>query len=288
MNDFNDNIKQKAILITGAKGFIGKNLIAKLHDEGINNILEYDKDTDESLLAEYTKDCDFVFHLAGVNRPKDEKEFKEGNTDFTYKLTRMLSENPKKPGLLMTSSIQAALANPYGESKKAGEGAVFSYGEQTFSPVFVYRLPNVFGKWSRPNYNTVVATFCYNVARDIPIQVNNRSTVLRFVYIDDVVDEFLNAFEGKAASLTDGIIYGSAFEGRSDSRSVTEEPALCPEDAHRYKGIRRIHEITLGGLADMITSFKGTEDTEAKPDLSDPLTEAMYSTYLSFLPEKDL
>ena len=283
MNDFNDNIKQKAILITGAKGFIGKNLIARLHSEGLNNILEFDKDTDESILTQYTGECDFVFHLAGVNRPKDEKEFKEGNTDFTYKLTRLLSDNPKKPGLLMTSSIQAALSNPYGESKKAGEGAVFSYGEQTFSPVFIYRLPNVFGKWSRPNYNTVVATFCYNVARDIPIQVNNRSTVLRFVYIDDVVEEFLNAFKGNATNLTDGIIYGSAFEGRSDSRPVTTEPALCPEDAYRYKGIGRIHEITLGGLADMISSFKEV----AVDTTSDSLTEAMYATYLSFVPGDD-
>ncbi len=281
------DIKEQAILITGSKGFIGRNLIAQLHNEGINNILEFDKDTDRALLEEYTNKCDFVFHLAGVNRPKDDKEFKEGNSDLTAYLMELLKANPKRPGVAMTSSIQAALSNPYGESKKAGEGAVFSYGEQTGAPVFVYRLPNVFGKWSRPNYNTVVATFCHNVARDIPIQVNDRSTMLRFVYIDDVVQEFIAALAGRAASLSEGIIYGSSFEGRSDSRSVMTEPALFPEDADRYKGIRKVFEISLGGLADMIASFKETRKNLSVPDMSDALTSAMYSTYLSFLPEDE-
>ncbi len=161
------------ILITGSKGFVGKNLIAELKNNDYIDILEFDKDTEQALLEQYTKECEFVFHLAGVNRPKDENEFMEGNFGFTSELLKLLKKHNNKAPILITSSIQAKLDNPYGKSKKAGEDLLFDYGKETGADVYVYRLANLFGKWSRPNYNTVVATYCYNIARDIEIQINN-------------------------------------------------------------------------------------------------------------------
>ena len=160
------------ILVTGAKGFIGKNLVSVVKTYKDYTIFEYDVDCELDLLDEYTKKCDFVFHLAGVNRPKDETEFTQGNVDFTTKLLESLQKNDNKAAILMTSSMQAELDNPYGRSKKAAEDIVLRYSEKHSVPVYIYRLPNVFGKWCRPNYNSVVATFCHNIANDIDITVN--------------------------------------------------------------------------------------------------------------------
>lgn len=272
------------ILVTGAKGFIGRNLIAQLRNRKYEDIYEYDRDTEPSLLLQYVKDCEFVFNLAGINRPKDPAEFMEGNRDFAGSLLDMLKAAGNKAPVLITSSIQAGLDNPYGESKRAGEQLMFDYAGETGAKVYVYRLPNVFGKWCRPNYNSAVATFCNNIANNLPIQVNDPSVVMRLVYIDDVVEEFINAMEGKASALSDGKVYGSKAEGREDVVSAADIAAICPDNHELYKGVPVIHEITLGGIAELIKSFRESRAKLTIPDMSDAFTSKLYSTYLSYLP----
>ena len=256
------------VLITGAKGFIGRNLVEALKavrdgkdkSRGLNSditIFECDIDTDASLLDAYTAECDFVFHLAGVNRPKDEREFMEGNFGFTSMLLDLLKKHGNKSPVLITSSIQAALDNPYGRSKKAGEDLIFKYGEDNGVKVCVYRFPNVFGKWCRPNYNSAVATFCYNIAHNLPITVNDRNHLMTLVYIDDVVDELINALKGE--------------ENRNGNYCVV------PIE----------HKITLGEIADLIYSFKEQSQTLIIPEIPDNSFEKkLYSTYLSYLPKE--
>ncbi len=196
------------ILVTGSKGFVGKNLVASLKNirDGkdrtrsffVEEIYEYDIDTDPSLLDTYCKDCDFVFNLAGVNRPKDNGEFMQGNFGFASTLLDTLKKHNNTCPIMLSSSIQATLigrygTSDYGKSKLAGEELFFDYSKETGSKVLVYRLPNLFGKWSRPNYNSAVATFCNNIANDLDIQVNDRSTELELLYIDDLVEEMLSA-----------------------------------------------------------------------------------------------
>ena len=246
------------ILVTGARGFIGKNLIAELRNRKYNEIFEYDVDTDPAKLDEFASECGFVFHLAGVNRPKDESEFMTGNFGFTDTLLGKLKEHGNKAPVLITSSIQAALDNPYGKSKKAGEDLMFSYSKETGATVYVYRLPNVFGKWCRPNYNSAVATFCNNIASGLPIKVNDASVVMNLVYIDDVVTEFISAMEGRA-NIVDG-----------------------------FGAIPTVHQTTLGHIVDTIQSFKDGREKLKLPKLDDPLTSKLYSTYLSYIPMADL
>jgi UDP-2-acetamido-2,6-beta-L-arabino-hexul-4-ose reductase len=245
------------ILVTGSRGFVGKNLIAELKNKGYNNIYEFNKNTDKSLFDKYTKDCEFIFHLAGVNRPKDEKEFMEGNFGFTSELLDLLKKHNNKASILMTSSIQAERDNPYGKSKRAGEELLFNYSKETGAKVLVYRLPNLFGKWSRPNYNSVVATYCYNIARGLDIQINNPETELTLCYIDDVLDEFIRALEGKENR------YG------------------------KYCLVPVTHKIKLGDLAERIKSFKEGRKDLSIPNMNDELIKKLYSTYLSFLPENE-
>lgn len=253
------------ILITGAKGFVGRNLVETLKnvrdgkDKTRNidcdiTIYEYDIDTEPTLLDTYTKECDFVFHLAGVNRPQNEAEFMEGNFGFTSQLLDSLKKNVNKSPVLITSSIQAALDNPYGKSKKAGEDLIFAYGEENGVKTFVYRLPNVFGKWCRPNYNSAVATFCHNIAHDLPITVNDRNHMMTLVYIDDVVDELINAL------------------GDTEMRDGN------------YCKVPVEHKITLGEIADLIYSFKESRINLSVPDMTEgSLSKKLYSTYLSYL-----
>jgi len=243
------------ILVTGANGFVGKNLISELNNRGYKEIYKFDIDIDKSLLDEYAKNCEFVFHLAGVNRPKDEKEFMAGNFGFTSELLNLLKEHNNKAPILITSSIQAERDNPYGNSKKAGEELLFNYSSKTGAKALVYRLHNLFGKWSRPNYNTVVATYCYNIARNLDIQVNNSESELSLCYIDDVLDEFIRALEGS------------------------------PTKTNEYCSVPIVHQIMLGELADMIKSFKDSRNNLYVPNMEDTLTKKLYSTYLSFLPE---
>ena len=205
------------ILITGAKGFVGKNLVATLNTikEGKNKttklpqelvICEFDVDTDKSLLDDYCKDCDFVVNLAGVNRPQNTEEFMEGNFGFASRLLETLKEYNNTCPVLLSSSIQAIFDNPYGQSKRAGEDLFFKYSEETGAKVLVYRFPNVFGKWCKPNYNSAVATFCHNIANDLPIQINDPAIELELLYIDDLVTEMLDALECREHRCTfDGI-----------------------------------------------------------------------------------
>ncbi|WP_027400282.1 capsular polysaccharide biosynthesis protein CapF [Anaerovorax odorimutans] len=255
------------ILITGAKGFIGKNLTLELRNRGYEDLFLCDIDTTYEQLNEYTKICDFVFHLAGVNRPEEQKEFMEGNFGFTSTLLDSLKKNKNHCPILMTSSIQAILDNPYGKSKKAGEDLLLAYEKDTGSKVLIYRLSNVFGKWCRPNYNSVVATFCNNIANDLPIKVNDREQSITLVYIDDVINTFISAIEGKEKSANDGLYY-----------VITAYP------------------VKLGAIADLIYSFHqsrkaaSSEDQNISqllyiPDMGDEFTKKLYSTYLSYLPK---
>ncbi|WP_338778810.1 capsular polysaccharide biosynthesis protein CapF [Metabacillus sp. FJAT-52054] len=243
------------ILVTGANGFVGKNLIAELKNKGYNDVFPYTKESDPSLLEVYTKECDFVFHLAGVNRPKEESEFMEGNFGFTSQLLGLLKKHRNIAPVLITSSIQAEIDNPYGRSKKAGEDLLFNHYYETDAKVYVYRLPNLFGKWSKPNYNTVVATFCNNIAREIDVQINNPDADLNLCYIDDVLEEFIKALEGRP--------------------TVQDDFCVVPVT----------HNIKLGDLADLIKSFKESRTNLSLPNMEDALTKKLYSTYLSFLPE---
>ena len=254
------------ILVTGARGFIGKNLVATLETirdgkdkshglTGDLNILAYDLDTDPVLLDSYCQQADFVCHLAGVNRPKDTAEFMEGNFGFTSTLLETLESHNNKAPILITSSVQAALDNPYGQSKKAGEDLMFEYSRKKGVTVYVYRLPNAFGKWSRPNYNSAIATFCYNIARSLPITITDRAISLNLVYIDDIVVEIIRAIKGEATCV------GTFCE------------------------VRPVHQATLGEIADLLHSFAESRRTLQVPQLNDPFVKKLYSTYLSFLPE---
>lgn len=252
------------ILITGAKGFVGRNLVETLkcvrggkdRTRGLDTditIYEYDIDTDPALLDTYTADCDFVFHLAGVNRPKDEKEFMEGNFGFTSTLLDSLRKHDNKAPVMISSSTQAALDNPYGQSKKAGEDLIFKYGADNGVRVCVYRFPNVFGKWCRPNYNSAVATFCHNIAHDLPITVNDPNHPMTLVYIDDVVDELIRAL--KSEENKDG-----------DYCKVPVE-----------------HHVLLGEIADMLYGFKKSRETLLVPDMTKgSFSKKLYSTFLSY------
>jgi UDP-2-acetamido-2,6-beta-L-arabino-hexul-4-ose reductase len=254
------------ILITGSNGFVGKNLSAELRNinEGKTKnypikapleIMEYDVDTDPEMLDKYCSQANFVFHLAGVNRPKDQSEFMEGNFGFTSVLLDTLKKHGNKCPVMISSSTQALLDNPYGQSKKAGEDLLFNYSQQTGSPVLVYRFPNVFGKWCRPNYNSAIATFCHNIANDLPIKVNNPSVQMTLVYIDDVVEELINALSGN------------------------------PNKEGYYCKVACEHNVPLGEIADLIYTFKESRNNLMVPHLGDPFTKKLYSTYLSYLPE---
>lgn len=255
------------ILVTGARGFVGRNLVSQLRNirEGKAknyaispdlNVFEYDIDSNPAELDTYCKEADFVFNLAGVNRPKDQSEFMKGNFGFATTLLDTLKKYGNTCPVMISSSTQAALDNPYGESKRAGEQLMFDYAKETGAKVLVYRFPNVFGKWCRPNYNSAVATFCHNIAHDLPIQVNDPSVVMNLVYIDDVVDELIAALSGQE---------------------------YCKGD---YCEVPVVHTITLGNIVALIKSFKDMPDNLSVPDLGDAFTKKLYSTYLSYLPKE--
>jgi len=245
------------ILITGAKGFIGKNLISELKNRGYTDILEYDVDTGTSLLDEYCKKADFVFHLAGVNRPENQSEFMEGNFGFTSILLAGLRRFNNKCPVMISSSKQAKLSNPYGESKKAGERLLMDHSSKTGAKALIYRFQNVFGKWCKPNYNSAVATFCYNIARGLPIAVNDPNVMLSLIYIDDLVEEMVCALEGR--------------ENRVGF--------LCE--------VEPVYTVSWGEIVELIYSFKESRNDRFIPDMSIGFVKGLYSTYLSYLPEDE-
>ncbi|MDD2580820.1 MAG: capsular polysaccharide biosynthesis protein CapF [Desulfuromonadaceae bacterium] len=244
----------KTVLITGSNGFVGRNLTASLAQRKDVKITGFDVDDDQATLSTLVAEADFIFHLAGVNRPQNVEEFTSGNTGLTQTIASLLQSQGKTTPLLISSSTQAAQDNPYGISKRAAENAVFAYGRQSGAMVYVYRLPNVFGKWCRPNYNSAVATFCNNIATDLPIQINDPNVTMNLVYIDDVVNSFIAALDGRAAVQDD----------------------FCQ--------VQPVHTIKLGEIATLIRSFKASREDRSIPDMADPFTKKLYSTYLSYLP----
>ncbi len=244
------------VLVTGAKGFIGRNLISELERRENVEVMPFDIDSPAEALEEYCRECNFVFNLAGVNRPEHTEEFMEGNFGFASTLVQTLKKYQNTCPIMNSSSIQAALDNPYGKSKKAGEDMLYAYGKEVGAEVYVYRFPNVFGKWCRPNYNSAVATFCNNIANGLPIQVNDRNTVMHLVYIDDVVEELL--------------------------QTLDRHPHLNPDG---YCYVPTVHEVTLGEIVDLLYSFKESRENLMIPNMTDgSFAKKLYSTYLSYLP----
>ena len=273
------------VLITGANGFVGKNLTQRLFtiQNGrdrtrpalqVDEILLCMRDTPEEALADYCQKADFVVHLAGVNRPKDPEEFVAGNADFTCTLLEMLRKSDNRCPVLLSSSIQASLTGRfagslYGQSKKAAEELLFAHARETGAQALVYRLPNLFGKWCRPNYNSAVATFCNNIANDLPITVNDRATELELLYIDDLVEEMLDALEGKPH--------------RCDYDGLT--PVF--HDSGRYCAAPVTHKVTLGEIVDLLERFKAQPATLVLPEIpAGSFAKKLYSTYLSYLPKE--
>ena len=271
------------ILVTGAKGFVGKNLVCALNNlkDGkdrtrpelkIDAVYEYDIENTAAELDEYCAQADFVFNLAGVNRPKDPEEFKKGNFGFASLLLDTLKKHGNKCPVMLSSSIQATLIGrydgEYGRSKKAGEDLFFDYAKETGAKVLVYRFPNLFGKWCKPNYNSVVATFCYNTAHDLPITINDRATELELLYIDDLVTEMLDALEGKE--------HRAEFDG---VKTVLSESG-------KYCAAPITHRVTLGEIADLLETFGAQSKTLVVPEMPEnSFAKKLYSTYLSYLPK---
>ena len=281
------------ILVTGAKGFVGKNLCAQLNNikdgkcvipgltGNLEAVYEYDIDSSVENLDKYCSDCDFVFNLAGVNRPQTPEEFMQGNFGFASLLLDTLKKHGNTCPVMISSSIQATLAgrfgtSEYGKSKKAGEELMFEYEKETGAKVLVYRFPNLFGKWCRPNYNSAVATFCNNIANDLPIQVNDRSVEMELLYIDDLVDEMIAALKGNEHRCDyDGIDVVPVIP--SSTGDLTGRYCYCPVT----------HKITLGEIVDLIYTFADQPKTLMIPEIPEnSFAKKLYSTYLSYLPKE--
>lgn len=272
------------VLVTGSGGFVGKNLVENLKNirDGknrtrkieINEIFEFDINTDPKMLDEYCKKADFVFNLAGVNRPKDNSEFMDGNFGFGSKLLDTLKKNGNKCPVMLSSSVQATLAgryaaSEYGKSKLAGENLFFDYSEKNGSDVFVYRFPNLFGKWCKPNYNSAVATFCNNIANDLPIQVNDASTKLELLYIDDLVEAMLDLLEGK--------FHRCEYDGTAPVENANGRFCYVPVT----------HKVCLGEIVELLEKFRAQPSTLIMPEISDnSFAKKLYSTFLSYLPKE--
>ncbi|MDD4927932.1 MAG: NAD-dependent epimerase/dehydratase family protein [Gallionella sp.] len=239
------------VLVTGANGFIGKNLIVHLREQGVETV-SFTRDMSLDDLATALTGVDFIFHLAGINRPKDVAEFAEGNKGLTEQLCGLIRSSGRSIPVLYTSSIQAEAANPYGASKLAAEEALLALEKDTQSPVYLYRLANVFGKWSKPNYNSAVATFCYNTVNDLPIQINDPAALIRLVYIDDVIKDFLRLLAARPV----GVV----------------RPEVAPE-----------YSISVGDLAEQLSAFRASRDSMITEPVGAGLTRALFATYLSFL-----
>lgn len=248
----------KTVLVTGSKGFIGKNLLEALSRQKDSKIIGFDAEDDIVSINPFLQDIDVVYHLAGVNRPENVQEFEKGNTGLTQKIVSLIADCDKKPTIVMSSSVQANLDNPYGISKRKAEDILIDYGKRTGAPVYIYRLTNVFGKWSRPNYNSVVATFCYNISRGFDINISDRNKELELVYIDDVVAAFMDI--------------------------LNNEQKL---NTSQYMTVKPTYMVTLGGLVDKIYQLRDVRETHVVPDLSDDFMKCLYATYLSYLDKRE-
>jgi len=245
------------ILVTGSKGFIGKNLIVSLKEKGYTNILEYDKDSEKEMLENYCIESDIIYHLAGSNRPKEISDFSDTNIGLTEEIINYLEKHNRNCPIVFASSIQAEKENPYGMSKKEAENVLFEYGTRTNTKIMIYRFPNVFGKWCRPNYNSVIATFCYNIARGLPISINEPAKVMELVYIDDLVNELLLCLTGEQ------------------------------HEKDKYCFVPITYSITLKNIADNIENFRKIRTTKDIPDLSSSIISKLYSTYISYIPQNE-
>lgn len=242
------------ILVTGSNGFIGKNLIAELKNRGYDQIFEYDINSTKEELDKYTKEADFVYHLAGVNRPENIEEFKKGNFGFTSELLKSLKKHNNKSPIVLSSSIQAELDNPYGISKKLGEELLYNYGTENNIDVYIYRFPNVFGKWCRPNYNSVIATFSNNIANDLPITVNDPNVELELLYIDDLVLNLIKLLFNK-------------------------------KENNKFYEINPTYKVRLGRIVELLHEFKESRNNKFISDMSDEFSKKLYANYLTYLPK---
>ncbi|MFS1441373.1 capsular biosynthesis protein [Vibrio sp. 10N.286.55.E10] len=241
------------ILVTGAAGFIGRNLCVFLNEAGFSNIAKITVDDNDASIVEKVKSADFIYHLAGINRPKNDEDFKKGNTDLTQKIIDTLIEAKLETPIVLTSSIQAELENPYGKSKAGAELAVAEYKKETGAATYIYRLPNVFGKWCRPNYNSAVATFCYNTINDLPITINNSEAALSLVYIDDVCQSFVDLLSN------------------------------APQSDEQYSHVEPIYQTTVGEVASLLAEFKESRESMISAEVGGGFVRALYSTYVSYL-----
>lgn len=244
------------VLVTGAKGFIGKNLVCRLKEKG-HEVFSFDKENTLDELKGFIKEADFIVHLAGVNRPLKPEEFLDGNLNFTIALLNELKASGRKTPIFFSSSTQAEKNNPYGESKRMAEEQIFAYGKENANPVYVYRLYNVYGKWCRPNYNSVIATWCHNISHDLPIEINENAPAIDFVYIDDICDEVLSLLNGDKKG-KDGICYIPVYD-----------------------------KMTLKEIASLLYSYKESRNSHTVPALDTPFKKKLYATYLSYYDEGD-
>lgn len=247
-----------SILVTGSNGFIGKNLCLYLESQGYSNILKCDINTDKNELDTYLEKCRYIFHLAGVNRPNDKKEFYAGNSDLTERICKTLIDKQNFPTIIMSSSIQADLDNDYGKSKKIAEDTIFVYSQTTGAPSYIFRLPNVFGKWCKPNYNSVVATFCDQIANNKPISIDDPNKQIDLIYIDDIVKMFVDIMDNNIPLVKDG-----------------------------FCRVSPTHTISLSEIAETVKSFHNCKDNYFLPNISTDFNKKLYSTYLSYLPSNN-
>lgn len=268
----------KKILVTGSNGFVGKNTVVALKEAKKYEVLTIDRSNTEEELKEATLNADFIVHLAGVNRPKDTKEFYDGNGGLTEKIVGFLKENNKNTPILITSSTHAVLDNDYGKSKKQSEDALVKYSDECNAKVYIFRLPNLFGKWCKPNYNSAVSTFCYNIAHDLDVWVNDPAIELNLVYIDDVVASIIDSIEDE------NII---KLKNIDEEVAITATGASTIQIDKYYYEVTTVYKRTLGNIVDSLKMFRNMRKSLLIPDLSDSFNKALYSTYLTYLEEDD-